>query len=157
MWDPLHPEKTIRLIQRYCVYQDRSVHDVKEKMNSLGVPNAKAKSILDLLQEEKFIDDERFVRSFVHGKFRNNKWGRLKIAFALKNKGIPETIIREEIGNIDEDEYRSTLITLITRKRKEIKAEKNLNVRQKIVNFALGKGYEMPLILDSIKEMKLDL
>jgi regulatory protein len=154
MWDPLFPDKTIKQIERYCAFQDRSSQDVREKLKSLGVPLAKMNEILGKLTEEGFIDDRRFVRSFVAGKFRQNKWGRVKIVYGLKSKGIPEALIREGIGSIDPDDYRNTLISLIARKRIEIKQEKNLNVRGKIVNFALAKGYEMPLILEIIKEIQ---
>ena len=156
MWDPLHPEKTVQQIQRYCAFQDRSTHDVMEKLKSLGVPYPRIKSLVMELAEERFIDEERFVRSFVIGKFRQNKWGKIKIAYALKSKGIPESLIREGLENIDEEDYRSALKTLVKRKLSEIKGEKNLNVRQKIINFALGKGFEMALVLEIIKEIKID-
>ena len=156
MWDPLYPGKTVQQIQRYCAFQDRSSFDVQEKLKKLGVPYPRMKELIAQLAEEGFLDDHRFVRSFVQGKFRQNKWGRIKIGYALKGKGIPDPLIREALENLDDEDYRNMLQTLISRKRKEIKTENNLNVRQKIINFALGKGYEMPLILDILKEMKIE-
>lgn len=156
MWDPLNPAKTIRQIERYCAFQDRCSSDAREKLKSLGVPSAKMNEILEKLEDDRFIDDRRFVRSYVTGKFRQNKWGRVKIIYGLKNKGIPEGLIREGIEELDEGEYRNTLVSLLSAKLKTIKKEKNLNVRQKIVNFALAKGFEMPLILDSIKTLKIE-
>jgi SOS response regulatory protein OraA/RecX len=59
------------------------------------------------------------------------------------------------LAEIDEDEYLQTLKEIIIHKLDEIKMKKNVNVKEKIINFAYGKGYEMELILGLIKEMKI--
>jgi regulatory protein len=155
MWDPLQPEKTLNQIRKYCAFQDRSVKDTEAKLKSLKVPSAKIAEFLGTLKAEKFLDDARFVTSFVRGKFRQNHWGRIKIAYALRAQGIPDGLIREGLEQLDEEEYHALLLQLISRKEKEIKEPKNLNHRQKIINFAMGRGFETELILDCLKELKL--
>ena len=84
-----------------------------------------------------------------------NKWGRKKIEFELRLKGIPDAMIHKGIEAIDEEDYLHVLRNLILKKQKEIKPEKDLNIREKIITFANGKGYEMELILAVLKEMKI--
>lgn len=155
MWDPLQPDKTLRQIERYCAYQDRCVREVETKLKSLKVPPGVIREWIGKLENDKFLDDRRFVRSFAVGKFRHNQWGKIKIGYALKGKGIPEALIREGLEQIDPEEYRALLLKLLTRKAHETGAGKNLNSRQKMINFAVGKGFEMNLILDCIHELKL--
>ena len=111
--------------------------------------------LINSLQKEGYLDEERFAKAFAGGKFRLNKWGRQKIEFELKQRGVPELMIMEGLANIDENEYNQVLKELILRKQKELKPETDLKIREKIINFALGKGYELILILDMMKNLKI--
>ena len=73
----------------------------------------------------------------------------------MKIRGIPELMIQEGMAEIDETEYLQTLKELMIHKFNEIKTQKNVNIREKIINFAFGKGYEMEFILVFLKEMKI--
>ncbi|MCX6282273.1 MAG: regulatory protein RecX [Bacteroidetes bacterium] len=115
------------------------------------------------LREEGFISDERFARAFVRGKWRVNHWGRIKITFELRARKIPESLIREALVEIDADTYRETLRELTEKKAKDIRLQKreknnsgkNLNLRDKLFNFALGKGYESDLVREILDELKI--
>ena len=142
-------------IHNYCGYQERCIRDVEEKLKDWTVQKKRIPGIINQLQKEGFLNEERFAKAFASGKFRLNKWGRLKIGFELKIKGIPELMILEGLASIDEKEYHKVLEELILRKQKELKPEKDLIIRDKILNFVLGKGYEMNLILDLMKNLKI--
>jgi len=142
-------------IQRYCAYQERCSRDVEAKLNEWKVPTGKINKIIKELKEADFLDDNRFARIFVHGKFSINQWGRKKIIYELKNKGIPGKIIVIAVEEIDETRYMEVLKTLIKKKIKEIKAGKNLTIREKLINFVLAKGYEFDLILQTLNYLKI--
>ena len=112
-------------------------------------------TLSDRLQKEGYLNEERFAKAFAGGKFRLNKWGRQKIDFELRIRGVPELMIQEGLLEIDDEEYKQTLKEILHRKKNEIKPEKNVNIREKMINFAYGKGYETDLILSVIKEMKI--
>ncbi len=146
---------TEKKIQRYCAYQERCSRDVEIKLREGKTPAGKIKKLLQQLIAEGFINDERFSRAFVRGKFFNNHWGKIKISYELKSRGIPEKMISATFLEIDEAEYIESLKNLILKKRKDLSAGKNLNIREKLINFALNKGYEFDLIASILKEMKL--
>jgi regulatory protein len=145
----------LQKIRHYCSYQERCIRDVEEKLKTLTVQRKKIPGIINQLQKEDYLNEERFARAFAGGKYRLNKWGRNKIEFEMKIRGIPELMIQEGLAEIDGDEYLKTLKELMVHKFDEIKSDKNVNIREKIINFAYGKGYEMELILGLIKEMKI--
>ncbi len=145
----------IRKIRLFCSYQERCSREVEDKLKSWAVQKQYLPSILLQLRREEFLDEKRFAKSFARGKFRLNKWGRQKIEFEMKLRGLSDPDIAEGIREIDDAEYKKVLRELISRKYQEIKEEKNLNVREKIINFAFGKGYEMKLILQLLKEMQI--
>ena len=157
---PIFPESSetpliLQKIRNYCSYQERCISEVEQKLKDLAVQRKKITGIINQLQKEGYLDEERFARAFAGGKFRLNKWGKNKIEFEMKIRGIPELMIQEGMAEIDEDEYLQTLKELMIHKYNEIKSDKNVNIREKILNFAYGKGYEMEFILRFLKEMKI--
>jgi regulatory protein len=145
----------LQKIQYFCSYQERCIRDTEAKLRDWAVQKKLIPAIISQLQNENYINEERFAIVYAGGKFRVNKWGRQKIEFELRLKGIPDAMIRKGIEAIDEEDYLKVLHDLILKKRKEIKPEKDLNIREKIITFANGKGYEIELILAALKEMKI--
>lgn len=139
-------------LERYCSYQDRCSSDVELKMAGWKLPPSEKEKLIRKLTEEGFIDDQRFARSFARGKFRVNNWGRIRIRFELKAKRIPESLIREALQEIGEEEYEAAIRALINKKSGEINPEKTLNKREKIINFVVGKGFEIDQVLRIIQE-----
>ena len=152
---PINPGMVLQKIQYFCSYQERCIRDTEEKLKDWTVQKKLIPSIIGQLQEEGYLNEERFAKVYAGGKFRVNKWGRQKIEFELKLKGIPEDLIHKGIEEIDEEDYQRVLRDLIRKKQKEIKPDKDLNIREKIITFVQGKGYEMELILTALKELKI--
>jgi regulatory protein len=145
----------LQKIYNYCSYQERSIREVENKLKSLTLQKKLIPEMIKRLQKEGYLNEGRFAKAYAAGKFRQNKWGRQKIEFELKIRGIPELMILEGLSVIDEEEYRKVLKNLIVRKYNEIKSGENENIWEKIINFAYGKGYESELILSILKELKI--
>ena len=154
---------TLEKIRYFCSYRERSEKEAGLKLKAMLVPSAKVKGILNQLREEGFISDERFARAFVRGKWRVNHWGRVKITFDLRGKRIPEKLISAALEEIDENVYRKILEELIRKKTAELRPKqreknnsgKTLNLRDKLFNFASGKGYESDLIREILDELTI--
>ena len=69
-------------------------------------------------------------------------WGRKKIYFALKEKGIGEYLIKKALKEIDEDAYNKTLHDLAEKKYESLKGEQYLVRKKKTTDYLLQKGYE---------------
>jgi len=145
----------LQKIRNYCSYQERCIGEVEQKLKDLTVQKEKIPGIINQLQKEGYLNEERFAKVFAGGKFRLNKWGRYKIAIEMRIRGIPELIVQKGMTEIDDAEYLKTLKELMIHKFNEMKTKKNVKIREKIINFAYGKGYEMELILELIKDMKI--
>ncbi len=142
-------------IHHYCAYQERCTFDVDKKLLQWKVSSSRITRIIALLKEEGYIDEERFARIFVRGKFHINKWGRTKIRYELKSRHIPEQFVQKSMEEIGDDDYLRTIRELVLKKKFEINTGKNLNVREKILTFVSGKGFEFDLISKVIKELKI--
>jgi regulatory protein len=133
----------------YCAYQDRCSAELREKFRAWEVPEAVAGPVLARLTEEKFLDEARYARSFAGGKFRANKWGKVKIRYALRQKGIASGLIEEALAQIEEGEYRATLQKLASAKK--MAKDKWPALYRSLV----AKGYE-PELVGAVLKMGTD-
>lgn len=119
-------------ISRYCAYQERSSGEVRQKLRLLGADSQTSQKLLQRLADDNFINEERFARAYVRGKFRINGWGRLKIKNGLRTKGVDENLIRAALSKeINPNEYNQLLQKIVSEK-----GEKT----------ALSRGFEISLI-----------
>ena len=102
------------------------------------------------LVKERYVDDERYARAFVKDKVRYNKWGRRKVEQALWQKRIDDDIRERVLDEVDEEEYLNVLRPLLKQKRKSTKAENDYELKQKLVRFALGRGFTYDIIRQCI-------
>ncbi len=136
--------------RNYCAYQERCIDDVMNKLKSWQLNEEAIGEIIKELKKEGYIDEERYARAFAVGKFRNNKWGRNKIFYALNKKNIPELYIQIGLAAIDEKEYIDTLKSLLS--SKTVKAKNDFERKVKLVRYAVQKGYQQELVWKVLKE-----
>ena len=150
MKNPLSPGEALNKAAAYCTLCERCISEVSAKLTTWGVPYAVQEEIITRLTNEKFIDEARYCRAFVNDKVRFNRWGRLKITAALREKRLPQEYIKEAMENIDEDAYLQSLQETIDIKRRELKGKDDFATQQKIIRHAASRGYEPSLIIKAI-------
>ena len=112
----LTKEQAIQKLKHYCSYQERSHSEVQQKLWDLGVRKAEHDEIIASLIEDDYLNEERFARQFAGGKFRMKEWGRKKIYYGLKEKGISDYLIKTAMKEINEEAYRKILGGLAEKK-----------------------------------------
>jgi len=134
----------VRKIEQYCVYQERSHHEVRYKLVALGSRGEDLETIMMHLIEENFLNE--FVMAFVSGKFKLKKWGKIKITQGLKAKNISPFLIQKGLQSISPNEYFNTLESLAIKKWQAL-AQFSLPIKKKkTIDSLLQKGYEYNLI-----------
>ena len=147
-------EKAYQKIKYYCNYQERSHYEVKEKLYSFGLYKKDVEVLLAQLIEENFLNEERFAKAFVRGKFNLKKWGRKKIEQELYLKKVSIYNIRRAFEQIDNKIYTETLKKLASTKWNSLKNEQYINRQVKTTRFLLQKGYENNLIKQVLLEIR---
>lgn len=147
-------EATIKLMQ-FCAYRDRSQKEVQEKLREMRMIPAACEQITIQLMRENFLNEERFARSFIRGKFRIKKWGRIKIKQELKKREISAPLIKLAFTEIDPSEYYTTLNELAAKKLPLIKEANSYNKKQKLISFLHQKGYEFPIIMEVVDSFEV--
>lgn len=155
----MHPQKTYTVdeaqkrLEHYCAYQERCHKEVTQKLYEMRmIPEARDKIIVHLLQHN-FLNEERFTKAYVRGKFRIKKWGKQRLQLELKRKDINKTIISIALKEITNQDYYDTFNALAEKKIETIRETNLQKKRKKLADYLLYRGWESHLVYDKIREL----
>ena len=137
-------------LAQLCARSEHCQHDMQEKMRRWGMSDEAQARVMQRLVGERYVDDERYARAFVRDKIRYDKWGRRKVEQALWMKRIDDDIRERVLGEVDDGEYLAVLRPLLKQKRRSTKAATDYELNQKLVKFALGRGFTFDIIRQCI-------
>jgi regulatory protein len=136
---------------RYCRAQERCRSQVLEKFRQWDVPQEMTAGLLIGLENSDFLNENRYAEIFVRSKVRQNNWGRHKIIHALKAANVNPDSIQHGMSLLDEQTYSEALQNVIRKAQKLIHEDNQTLKQQKIIQHAVSKGFEMDLILYTLK------
>lgn len=145
---------TLERLKNYCALEDKSKWHVIQKMKEWGLIKEAQEYIIEVLIKEKYLDEERFARSFCRGKFRVKGWGKEKIKNELKKKKISESCIKKGLQEIQDFEYQNELNKQFQKKNNNTKEVNHFKKKQKIAKYLISKGYENNMVWNKLRELK---
>ena len=150
----LSKEQILQKIRSWCAYQERSQQEVRMKLLQYQLHVAEREEIIATLIEETFLNEERFAKAFVRGKFRIKHWGLAKIKLELKKHNISDHVLQKAIKEIEADEYGKALDKLIEKKIRSLEPMNEFQKRAALFRYLYSKGYESDLIQKRIEAIK---
>ena len=140
-------------LEHYCAYQERCHKEVRTKLRDMKmIPEAIDNIIVDLIQHN-FLNEERFAKDYVRGKFRIKKWGKNRLIRELRFREISKYSIDSALKEIDLEDYYNTLDELVKKRIESIKENNSYKKKKKIADYLLYRGWESQLIYDKINEL----
>ena len=141
--------------EHFCAYQERAQQEVRDKLYDWGLwPDAVENIIIQLIGGN-FLNEERFAKSYVQGKFKQKGWGKIKIKQGLKFKKIPDGLLKKALLTIDGDDYLEMLNKILVKKAALLTEKMPYKRRYKLQQYALSRGFEADLINDVLKNSEL--
>lgn len=149
-------ETIIRKLENYCAYRDRSEFEVYNKAIEYGCLPPTAHKAVELLKEQGFLNQQRYLRSVVRGKFKNNGWGKIKLKVYLRKQKIKDSEFEEVFqAEISNSEYQKMLNKLLQTKWNALKKEEDLNKKkQKTARFLISRGFEPQLVFQALSALR---
>ncbi len=133
-----------------CSTSEQCCSQIEQKLAKWGQSPEAIARILEMLVREKYIDERRYARAYAHDKFHFNGWGKVKILHNLRHLGISQSDCDQGINSIPDQEYRDSLTRLLAAKSRTVKASSAYERKGKLIRFALGRGFEMDLIMSCL-------
>lgn len=147
-------EKALNRAAAYCSQAERAPQDVEEKLQSWEVAENDAERIMEFLRKERFLDESRFLHAFINDKFTYERWGKIKIVYALRQKGMTGSIVQNMLEDvIDEEKYLETLTDLLRSKIRGMKLPLEQKDRAKLYRFAAQRGFESNVIGSALRRL----
>ena len=122
-------------------------------MKTFEVSPSDYPSYLTWLRENNYLNEARFVEIFVRSKFNQKSWGRTKINFELRKRGISASLLTSAWDGINDQDYIEKARALLQKKKDEIKSGTSPQRYQKCYNYGLSKGYESSLVRELLKPL----
>ena len=89
-------------------------------------------------------------------KYRFARWGKNKIAQALRMKRLPAEDIRIGLEEIDEDEYNRMLRETLAQKEKQVTGKNDYECAMKLIRFAVSRGFTLDEVKRYIRQASED-
>ena len=141
-------------LKQYCSYQDRCHNEVEKKLKTFDVISEVKEQIISNLISENYLNETRFCKSFVRGKFKIKNWGKRKITLELNSRKVSNYNLKEGLKEINEIDYLDKLETLFNKKLASLDHLSLINKKKKIFSFLLYRGWETNLIYEKLNQIK---
>ncbi len=138
--------KILHQLARYCAYQERCLQEVRQKMKDLEIPFLEYPDYLSYLSENNYLCEKRFVELFTRSKLNQKNWGRNKIVYELRKRGIVGELLENAWKEVNRAVYIEKLETLLTKKEEALKDKNRAQKFQKCYAFGVSKGFESELV-----------
>jgi regulatory protein len=159
------PQQALTRLQAQCSRSEMCSGQVRRRLlrwsvaqQQKGLPgfsDQQVEEIVEALIKERFVDDARFAGAYVRDKARFAGWGAVKIAYNLKGLGVAESVVKAAIAENMENFAPDRLKEILKKKWNGLKPGLALQQkREKVLRFALGRGFQYGQIMDIIKDFK---
>ena len=140
-------------LRYYCSYQERCHKEVQEKLRTFNVIPDGVNQIISNLISENFLNENRFSKSYVRGKFNIKHWGKIRIVNELKKRNISKYNINQGLKEIDELDYQNKFEEIFNKKLSSLEGLTLIVKKKKILSYLMYRGWESSLIYQNIYEI----
>ena len=144
----------LKSLYRYCSGSEKCRSDIELYLHKFDLGKNEQVEVIKNLEDNNFINETRYAEAFVNDKLKFNKWGRIKICYALKSKKINDKIIEKALATINEDIYSEILYSVLKKKLSQISGKEKSIQKQLILNFGMSRGFESENIIEILKKLR---
>lgn len=149
---PITKEEATRRLENLCSRSEQCEFELSRKLITWGINAGDRRSILDYLKENRYVDEERYARSYTNDKARFSGWGPLKIRMELVKRRINSKMIQAALDQVEEKIWKESLLRNTIKKAKELDltGENSRENKQKLLRFLIGRGFPTNLSIKAV-------
>lgn len=142
-------QRALELAYRYVNRRERTVQEVRARLEATGAGPAVVDQAVALLREQGAVDDARFARLFVQDKRELEQWGTERIRRGLLARGVERELVEQAlIGAGEEEDELERALGLLRRRFSSPPRERR--ERDRALGVLIRKGYDPELALDAL-------
>ena len=136
-----------------CARCEQCASDLREKLWRWGVRGDAADKIIEKLELEGFLNEERYARAYARDKVRFCGWGKRKVAAMLASKRIRSAAIRDALDAVEPAFYAEALERAAEAKCRGLDLNE-ASSRAKAMRFLLQRGFDASEAAEAIGRFK---
>jgi len=140
----------------YLSYQMRSEHEIHQKLLQAEYGEAVIAEAIQKCVRIGLLDDQMYSKALAETKKKTSKKGPRAIAQDLKQKGIAPKLQQEVLDEFSEEEQLSMAFELAEKKVRQEKNKTPNQMKQKVQEFLIRKGYDFSIIQQVLPKLDLD-
>ena len=149
--DPESVARTIAL--RMLERQPRTRLELERAMGRRGVPADVATAVLDRFTEVGLVDDGAFAQAWVDSRHRGRGLAKRALSAELRRRGVDETVLREAVETVSEDDERAAARSLVQRKLRTMSALPRDVQTRRLVAMLGRKGFGGSTAISVVREV----
>tara|TARA_B100000768_G_scaffold68616_1_gene66063 strand:+ start:6837 stop:7301 length:465 start_codon:yes stop_codon:yes gene_type:complete len=135
-------KKAYLFLSNKCSKKELSSKEVLIICSKYKLKIVEKNKLINELKKNQFIDHLRYANAFVHDRFNLYFWGKNKIRYHLKQKGIEDYHIGAAIESINNENYKKVASQEALKKYKSLGSVHDFDSKQKILKYLSLKGFE---------------
>ena len=125
----------------YISIKIRSKEEIYNYLNKKGYDKEDINNTINRLEKNNLINDDLYIKSYIHDRFYLSSDGPYKIKKILINLKLDESIIDNYLDEINREEIIEKLDKLIDKKIKSNKSYSGNILKLKLCNYFVEQGY----------------
>lgn len=138
----------------YLSYQMRTKHEVEEQLRKKEIGQAIINEVIAKLKEEAYIDDKEYALAYVRTQSNVGLKGPQRITRELQEKGIDPSIIINSLHEYSKNKQITNAAVLCEKKKKTYRNISALQMRQKLEEMLIRKGYTRDIVSICLEELE---
>ncbi|GEK34638.1 recombination regulator RecX [Kurthia sibirica] len=139
----------------FLSYQMRSEHEIHQKLLADELGEAVIMEAIQKLKRIGLLNDETYSKALTDTKKRTSKKGPRAIAQDLKQKGISPELQQQMLDEFSDEEQLTMALALAQKKADAESRKTPSQVKQKIQEMLMRKGYGFAIIQEVIGKIEL--
>ena len=138
---------------RFLKIRERSVFELRAKLAAKGISKATVDETVAFLLEKKFLDDRAFAQGWI--RYRQARpYGAGRIRMELRQKGIAEELIQEELGQAFGEYAEDDVVwDLACRRAGRYHGIDPAKRKKRIFDFLARRGFSLDAITKAVKKI----
>lgn len=146
-------KKAKTLAFQFLKVRNRSEKEVRAQLLKKKISGKVIEQTVFHLKKIALINDRQFARDWIAMRLQR-PWGRWRIFFELKQKGVSDEILEEEITAGPRPESEERIVEMLARKRLE--RYKNLDEtkqKRRVFEYLARRGFDVDMITKVIESL----
>ncbi len=139
---------------RILARREHSKSELIQKLKQRGFSEQNIDKVISILEQDNFINDERFAELYFRSNFEIKKKSPKKIAYELSKKGVDNSFITNNLNEINEDDIYNNALQIALKKIRTINTKDTEKLLYSVRNHLLYKAFDMEIVNRVLTELK---